>query len=59
MTVEWFTIPQGAIWCIGQHSKADIRALEKRVRAGALMKVRARWMGISPLKTVYVPVDLT
>lgn len=53
--VDWRTIPRGAVWCIGQHTKAERAALEKRVRKGEMFKVRASWQGISQPKTVYVP----
>jgi len=53
--VDWWNIPEGAIWCIGQHTDAERRVLEKRARRDDLVKVRASFCGISPLKMVFVP----
>lgn len=52
-TVEWWTVPATAIWDLGQLSKQERASLEARARRGELTKVRARWRGISPLKTVF------
>ena len=49
-------VPTGSTWCIGQHTKAERAALEKAARAGTMVKVRAHWAGIGPLKMVFIPV---
>ena len=54
--VDWRTVPADAVWCIGQHTASQRRELDKRTKRGELVKVRAHWMGISNLKTVYVRV---
>lgn len=40
------------VWNIGQLSKADVLALDRKVRAGLLVKRRAYWCGLA-LKTVW------
>jgi hypothetical protein len=55
--VDYRTIPEGSIWCIGQHTGEQRRQLERAAVRGALIKVRAYWgNGMGPLKTVFVPV---
>ena len=43
----------GSVWNIGQLDKPTERALDKLVRKGRLIKSRARWCNISPLKSVW------
>lgn len=52
--VEFWEIPNGSIWNIGQFTKQQERDFEKKVKRGTLLKFRSRWQGISPLKTVYI-----
>jgi hypothetical protein len=54
--VLYSEIPDGAIWCIGQHTDAERRRMERAAKRGELLKVRASWCGIGPLKTVFIPV---
>ncbi len=42
-----------SIWNIGQLEQATVRALDKLVRQGKLVKTRARFCNISSLKTVW------
>jgi hypothetical protein len=46
-------VPAGARWDIGGVSVEEKRDLERKVRRGEMIKVRASWCGISPLKMVY------
>lgn len=50
-------IPDGAIWCIGQHTDAERRKLEAAARRGEMVKVRAWWRDGLCVKTVYIPVQ--
>lgn len=53
--IPHYTVPDGAFYDIGQFTHAERLGLARLVRAGSLVKVRSSWMGISQLKSVYVP----
>ena len=55
--VPFLLIPRDAIWCIGQHSKKERAALDRATKRGEYRKVRSNWQGISPLKTVFIPLN--
>lgn len=52
--MEHWQVPTDAIWNIGQISNEQKRELEREVKRGQVRKIRSSWMGISPLKTVYI-----
>ena len=58
-TILWVARALGndPVWNIGQLDAATVRALDKQVKAGRLLKDRVSWMGISPLKTVWFHPD--
>ena len=58
-TYKWLNIALDGddVWGLGQLSPLDIKVLNQAVRAGQLKKARARWMFISPPKTVWYRED--
>jgi hypothetical protein len=55
--IAHWQVPDGSVWNIGQIRADQKKVLERMVRAGELKKLRSSWMGISPLKTVYVKTE--
>jgi len=60
-TYDWLNraLDGAPVWNLGQLSNLDRRVLDQAVRAGELLKARARWRFISPLKTVWYRADCT
>lgn len=58
-TYEWLdrALNGDPVWDLGQLSKLDQGVLDQAVHAGQLLKARARWQFISPLKTVWYRAD--
>lgn len=58
-TYEWLNraLDGDPVWDLGQLSTDDRAALNQAVRAGKLLKSRAHWLFISPLKTVWYRAD--
>jgi hypothetical protein len=56
MPTDWVAVchERGYVWDIGQLEPADKRALDKAVKAGALIKERGHWCNLAPLHTCWV-----
>ncbi len=54
-TVDWIdrALAGESVWNLGQINKATTRMLGKLAKQGVLVKSRAHWQFISPLKTVW------
>ncbi len=61
MTTDWVAVAheQGYVWDLGQLEKADKRALDKATVAGDLVKERAYWHHMGPLRSCWISKPFT